>query len=69
MKVGDVVKYYFPNPKSLNKIYVLGIITYIGDSSIIIDCEDATKMKVSLKNFDRVELVKSVHTEKEKILA
>ena len=68
MKIGDVVRYNFPNPKSSQKAFVLGIITLIRQSSITIDCEDTTKMNVSFKNFDRIELVKSVHNKKEKIL-
>lgn len=68
MEVGDIVKYNFPSPKSLQKSSVLGVITFVGDSSIVIDCEDTTKMKVSPKNFDKIELVKHVQRENEKIL-
>lgn len=63
MKVGDVVKYHFPDPKNLEKTIVLGIITFVSESVIIIDCEDTTKLKVSSKNFSRVELIKSLKKE------
>ncbi len=68
MEVGDIVRYNFSSPKSQQKFSVLGVIIFVGDSSIVIDCEDTTKMKVSPKNFNKIELVKHVQEEKENIV-
>jgi hypothetical protein len=60
MKVGDVVKYYFPSPEDENKKYILAIISFISDSKLVLDCEDGTCMMISPKNYDRLELVRSI---------
>ena len=59
MKIGDVVKYHFPDPKNQDKENILGIITIAGESLIVIDCVDTTKLKVTTKNFNRIEIIKS----------
>ena len=69
MRVGDIVKYHFPDPKSRDKENILGIITIVGESLIVIDCIDTTKLKVTTKNFSRVEIVKSRLNETSKALA
>ena len=68
MEVGDVVKYCFPNHKSLHKASVLGVIIFVGDSSIIIDCEDTARIKVTPKNFKRIELIKHIQYKNKKTL-
>lgn len=60
MKVGDIVKYYFPSPEDENKKYILAIISFISDSKLVLDCEDGTCMMISPKNYDRLELVRSI---------
>ncbi|MDR3627681.1 MAG: hypothetical protein P4L45_12640 [Ignavibacteriaceae bacterium] len=60
MKVGDIVKYYFPSPEDENKKYILAIISFISDSKLVLDCEDGTCMMISPKNYDRLELVRSL---------
>ena len=60
MKVGDVVKYHFPAPVKEDKASVLGIITFISESVIKIDWVDTTKLKITGRNFDKIELVSSV---------
>jgi hypothetical protein len=60
MRVGDIVKYFFPLPEDKNKKYILAIISFISDSKLVLDCEDGTCMMISPKNYDRLELVRSM---------
>jgi len=69
MKVGDVVKYHFPIPVKKEKTSVLGIISFISDSVISIDCVDQTKLKITSRNFNNIELVSSVNVNKKKLVA
>ncbi len=69
MKVGDIVKYHFLHPKSLDRENILGIVTMVGESLIVIDCVDATKLKITKKYFSRIEIVKSHLKETSKTLA
>ncbi len=69
MKVGDVVKYHFPTPLKKGKNSVLGIVTFISDTVISIDCVDMTKLKISQRNFINIELVNSIDKVKKKIVA
>ncbi|MGA7721297.1 MAG: hypothetical protein WCA84_08975 [Ignavibacteriaceae bacterium] len=67
MKVGDIVKYHFPVPENENKKFILAIISFISDSKLVLDCEDGTCLMISFRNFDRVEIMRSI-TAKEKNL-
>ncbi len=69
MKVGDVVKYHFPTPVKKEKTAVLGIITFISDSVIKIDCADTTKLRITGRNFDKIELVSSVGSKGKELAA
>ncbi|OGU34907.1 MAG: hypothetical protein A2068_02035 [Ignavibacteria bacterium GWB2_35_6b] len=56
LKVGDKIKYNFPNPhNSLNKSF-FGIIEIIGDTHVYLRNEDGVRLKVSFKHFDLMEL-------------
>jgi hypothetical protein len=67
MKVGDIVKYHFPVPENENKKFILAIISFVGDSKLVLDCEDGTCLMISFRNFDRIEIMRSI-TAKEKNL-
>ena len=57
MKVGDFVKYYFPVPLKKDKNTVSGIISFVSETVIRIDCIDNTKLKVSAKNFGKIKKI------------
>ena len=57
MKVGDFVKYYFPLPLKKDKNTVSGIISFISETAIRIDCVDNTKLKVTAKNFGKIKKI------------
>jgi hypothetical protein len=67
MRVGDIVKYYFPLPENENKKFILAIISFVSESKTVLDCEDGSCMMISAKNFDNVEILRSI-TAKEKSL-
>jgi hypothetical protein len=67
MKVGDIVKYHFPVPENENKKFILAIISFASDSKLVLDCEDGTCLMISFRNFERVEIMRSI-TAKEKNL-
>ena len=67
MKVGDIVKYHFPLPEDENKKFILAIISFVSDSKLVLDCEDGTCLMISFRNFDRIEIMRSI-TAKEKNL-
>jgi hypothetical protein len=67
MRVGDVVKYYFPQPKHEDKKFILAIISFVGESKLVLDCEDGSCLMISFKNFERIEIMNS-NTAKEKQL-
>lgn len=60
MRVGDIVKYYFPLPENDNKKFILAIISFVSESKLVLDCEDGTCMMISTKNFDNVEIMRSL---------
>ena len=64
MNVGDKVKYNFPSPKNPDKIFVRGVITYIGETLIAIKCEDKTDMKITIKNFKNIQMIDYLPKEK-----
>ena len=53
-KIKDKIKYFFPNPGISNKQFVTGEISFIGETGIILICEDKSTLKISHKNFDRI---------------
>lgn len=56
MKVGQVVKYFFPEPIDEDKKYIVAIIAYVEESKVVLDCVDGTCLMVSSRNFDRIEI-------------
>ena len=56
MKVGQVVKYFFPDPVDEKEKSIVAIIAYVGESKVVLDCVDGTCMMVSSRNFDRIEI-------------
>jgi len=66
MNVGDVVIYYYPKPNRNDKVYILGIIVYTDGKSTTIDCEDTRMLKVSFKNYKRIEVIRSFEQVKRK---
>ena len=60
MKVGDFVQYYFPIPLKKDKVTVRGIISFVSETAISIDCIDNTKLKVTAKNFANIKKISSI---------
>ena len=55
LKVGDKVKYTFPNPhNSLIKRF-FGVIEKIGDTHVYLRNEEGVQLKVSFKHFHLIE--------------
>ncbi len=69
MKVGDIVKYHFPLPVDENKKNILAIISFVGDTKLVLDCEDGTCLMISRKNFDKIEFMKPVNSNNEVLVA
>jgi hypothetical protein len=69
MRVGDIVKYFFPLPEDENKKYVLAIISFVSESKIVLDCEDGTCMMISTKNFDNIEIMRSSNLREKMLVA
>ncbi len=57
LRTGDKVKYTFPNPLSTEKRTITGFVDFIGESFIFIKCADNSKLRISFKNYDFLELV------------
>lgn len=56
LKVGDKIKYNFPNPhNSLSKSF-FGVIELISDTFVYIRSDEGVRLKVSFKHFDLMEL-------------
>lgn len=56
MKVGQVVKYFFPDPIDGKKKSIVAIVAYVGESKVVLDCVDGTCLMVSYRNYDRIEI-------------
>ena len=69
MKVGDIVKYNFPSPVNENKKSILAIISFISESKLVLDCEDGTCLMVSAKNFDNIEIMRSINAKEKNLVA
>lgn len=62
IKVGDKVKYIFPDSNNLANSVFVGTVDFVGDSFVTLRSEQNTFLKVSFKNFhllERCELLKS----------
>lgn len=55
MTEGSKIIYRFPNPKPGNDNFVIGIIEYIGDAFVNIRTTDNIMLKITYKNYDRIE--------------
>jgi hypothetical protein len=69
MKVGDIVKYHFPLPEDENKKFILAIISFVSDSKLVLDCEDGTCLMISFRNFDRIEIMRSIIAKEKNLVA
>jgi hypothetical protein len=69
MKVGDLVKYHFPMPENENKKFVFAIISFISESKLVLDCEDGSCLMISFRNFDRVEIMRSINAKEKNLVA
>ena len=59
-KVGDKIKYYFPNPKNSLKPNFIGIIEAMSENHILIKNAEDVILKVSFGNFDLLRPVDSL---------
>jgi hypothetical protein len=69
MKVGDIVKYHFPLPEDENKKFILAIISFVSDSKLVLDCEDGMCLMISFRNFDRIEIMRSIIAKEKNLVA
>ena len=69
MRVGDIVKYHFPSPRDENKKFILAIVSFVGDSKIVLDCEDGSCLMISFKNFDNIEVMHTIAEKEKKLVA
>jgi hypothetical protein len=60
LNINDKVKYTFPDPGNIMKKEIVGIISFIGETKTVIECEDNTRLTISIKNYDRITLLNSV---------
>jgi hypothetical protein len=60
IKIGDIIKYFFPSPVSRTKHSIVGHVDYIGDSFIFIKSRDNIRVKVSFKNFGKIKKIGSL---------
>jgi hypothetical protein len=51
-KIGEKIKYYFPNPKNATKPFFVGLIDDITENHIVIKNDENITLKVSFANFD-----------------
>jgi len=56
-EIGDIIKYNFPNPKEHEKNYIIGKIVKSNLEKVVIQCIDNTRLVISFKNYDRIELL------------
>lgn len=59
IKVGDVVKYNFPNPVSMNSRSVTGLVESLDEFYLVLLTEEKVRLKVRFKNFENLEIVES----------
>lgn len=62
IQIGDKVKYTFPNPVSMHKRSVVGLIESIQETFIVMITDDKVRLKVNFKNFENLELLKESET-------
>jgi len=56
LKVGDKVRYFFPEPKNLKESEFVGTIEVIADSYIYLMNERNIRLKVTSKNFHLINI-------------
>ncbi|MFO7447468.1 MAG: hypothetical protein R6W90_13945 [Ignavibacteriaceae bacterium] len=54
VKLNESIRYYFPKPLNSGKEFVKGQVTFIGETKIVIICEDNSKLTISINNFNRI---------------
>jgi hypothetical protein len=60
LNINDKVKYTFPDPGNIMKKEIIGKISFVGETKTVIECEDNTRLTISVKNYDRITLLDSV---------
>ncbi len=60
IKLGDIIKYFFPSPLSSTKNSIVGRVDYIGDSFIFLKSSNNIRVKVSFKNFNKIKKIGSL---------
>lgn len=56
LKKGDEVIYHFPDPKNAGAESITGLVDYVGDNYIFLNCENNINLKISFKNFHLIRL-------------
>jgi hypothetical protein len=57
LKVGDKVKYIFPEPKNMNENEFIGIVETVSKDFIYLKNELNIRLKVSYKNFHLIKII------------
>ena len=60
LNINDKVKYSFPDPGNIFKKEIVGKVSFIGETKVVIECEDNTRLTISIKNFDRITYLDSL---------
>ncbi len=56
-EVSDIVKFNFPEPSKKEKSYIIGKVVKSNLEKVVIHCLDNTRLVISFKNFDRIDLL------------
>lgn len=56
-EIGDLVKYSFPEPGKKDKDSITGRVIKSDLEKVVIQCVDNTKLVISFKNFEKIELL------------
>lgn len=59
IKIGDIVKYTFPNPVSKTSKSVTGVVESLDEFYLVLLTEEKIRLKVRFKNFENLKIVKS----------
>ena len=60
IKLGDIIKYFFPSPLSRTKNSIVGHVDYIGENFIFLKSSTNIRVKVSFKNFNKIKKIGSL---------
>ncbi len=57
LKIGDKVKYTFPNQIAEGKNFIVGEVDFISDKKVSVVCGDKKRLTITDKNIERIEKI------------